>query len=95
MLLLKDASNGFASIGSQPRLQVLLTLVKVAPTGLTIGEIQSRLDIPASTLAHHLKSLTSSGLIEQEKNGRETINKANYNYIKELADFLLKECCSE
>jgi len=95
MLSLKDASKGFSAVGSEPRLSVLLTLVKVGPKGLTIGEIQKELDIPASTLAHHLRLLEASNLIKQEKQGREVTCSANYQNVKTLADYLLHECCSE
>lgn len=89
------ASEGFAAIGSEARLLVLQTLVRAGPEGMPIGDIQQRLEIPASTLAHHLRSLKAAQLIEQEKQGRQVINRANYPLIEALAAYLLHECCAD
>lgn len=89
------AARGFAAVGSAPRLAVLLALVRAGPDGLTVGAIQKRLGIPASTLAHHLRFLATAELVTQEKRGREIHNRAMFGRIEALAGFLLKECCSE
>lgn len=91
----EKAALGFAAIGSEARLQVLLTLVKAGTRGLIVGDIQKRTNMAASTLAHHLRILTSAGLIEQEKNGRSVINKAAYGHLESLAAYILDECCIE
>lgn len=95
MLSIEQAANGFAAVGSEPRLAVLLSLVRAGPAGLTIGQIIDKVGLPASTLAHHLKFLDDGGLIQQQKQGRAVINRANYQVIEALADFLLKECCAD
>ena len=89
------AAKGFAAAGAEPRLEVLLDLVRAGPQGLTVGEIQERLNVPASTLAHHLRFLKSASLIDQQKYGRTVINRARFDYIGDLAKFLLKECCAD
>ena len=94
-LSIEEAAQGFAAAGSEPRLAVLLALVRAGPAGLTVGEIQSRLGLPASTLAHHLRFLAAGGLIEQEKNGRAVHNRAAFDAIEDLATFLLCECCAD
>lgn len=94
-LEIEQAAQGFAAIGSEARLQVMLTLVKAGDSGLLVGDIQARTDMPASTLAHHLRFLNSAGLIEQEKSGRAVINRAAYARLKELAAYLLNECCAD
>jgi ArsR family transcriptional regulator len=93
MISLKEAAQGFAAVGSESRLAVLLLLVKTGVEGLTVGEIGQHLRMPASTLAHHLRFLGAANLIEQEKKGREVINKANFDHVKLLGDYLLDECC--
>jgi DNA-binding transcriptional ArsR family regulator len=95
MLDLEEAAQGFTAIGSESRLEVLLTLVRAGSNGLTVGEIQGRVGLPASTLAHHLRFLAAGGLIEQERQGRAVINRAAYERIEELAGFLLHECCAD
>ncbi len=95
MLDLEEAAQGFAAVGSEPRLEVLLALVRAGDEGLAVGELQERVRLPASTLAHHLRFLAAGGLIDQERQGRAVINRAAYTRIEELAGFLLRECCAE
>ena len=92
---IEQAAQGFAAFGSEARLEVVRTLVRAGNEGLTIGEIQCRTGMAASTLAHHLKFLKSAGLIEQEKTGRSVINRAAYPRLEALAGYILKECCAE
>ena len=92
---LEEAAQGFAAAGSEPRLEVLLTLVRAGYDGLSVGDIQERMAIPPSTLAHHLRFLAAAGLIVQEKQGRTVINRANFDQIEALAGFLLRECCAD
>jgi len=92
---LEEAAQGFAALGSEARLQVVLTLVKAGNKGLTVGGIQSRTGMAASTLAHHLRFLSSAGLVEQEKDGRSVINRAAFGHLENLAGYILKECCAE
>ena len=95
MISLQQAAQGFLSVGSSHRLEVLNALVRAGPDGLSVGQLKQRLEIPASTLAHHLRMLIDGGLITQQKQGRSVINRARFEYIEELANFLLQECCSE
>ncbi len=95
MLALEEAAQGFAAVGSEPRLEVLLALVRAGDAGLSVGEIQERVGLPASTLAHHLRFLAAGGLIEQERRGRAVISRAAYPRIEALAGFLMRECCAE
>jgi len=89
------AAQGFAALGSEARLQVVLALVKAGQGGLSVGDIQSRTGMAASTLAHHLKFLASAGLVVQEKDGRSVINRAAFAHLEDLAGYILKECCAE
>ncbi|MGI9407529.1 MAG: ArsR/SmtB family transcription factor [Hyphomicrobiaceae bacterium] len=94
-LEIEEAAQGFAAIGSEARLQVLLALVRVGDDGLPVGEIQERTGMPASTLAHHLRFLASAGLIEQERTGRSVINRAAFDHLEKLAGYILSECCAD
>jgi DNA-binding transcriptional ArsR family regulator len=89
------ATQGFSAMGSEPRLEVLQTLVKAGEDGLLVGEIQQRTGIPASTLAHHLRFLASAGLVSAEKQGRTITNRANFDHLQRLAAFILEECCAD
>jgi len=90
-----QASKGFSAIGSDARLEVLRVLVRAGPGGLSVGEIQRRLGMPASTLSYHLRALCDGGLMEKQKRGRHVLNFANYDHIRGLADYLLEECCAD
>ena len=94
-IALEEAAQGFAACGSEPRLMVLRLLVRAGDDGLTVGEIQERTAIPASTLAHHLGTLAAGGLVEQERRGRNVINRAAYRRLEALAAFLLEACCAD
>lgn len=89
----EDAAQGFAAMGSEARLQVLRLLVRAGRGGLTVGDIQARTDIAASTLAHHLRALAGAGLVTQEKVGRMTVNRAQFDVLQSLAQYILNECC--
>ncbi len=91
----EEVAQGFAALGSEARLQVVLTLVRAGTDGLTIGDIQSRTGMPASTLAHHLKFLASAGLIVQEKQGRAVINRPCFARLETLAGYILNQCCAD
>lgn len=93
MLDITTAAQAFAAMGSEPRLEVLMCLVRAGRQGLVVGDIQMRTNIPASTLNHHLKFLTAAGIVSQEKQGRTIINRAELDGLEHLAGFILKQCC--
>ena len=92
---LVTAAQGFSAMGSESRLEVLQTLVRAGDKGMLVGDIQQRTGIPGSTLAHHLKFLTSADLIVQNRQGRTIVNQANYRHLQALAAFILEECCKD
>ncbi len=92
-LSLEEAAQGFAAIGSEARLQVVLELVRAGSKGLSVGDIQKRTGMAASTLAHHLRFLSSANLVKQEKDGRSIINRADFRHLETLASYILRECC--
>jgi len=91
----EEAAQGFAAMGSEARLQVLRCLIRAGEAGLTVGEIQQRTGIAPSTLAHHLKFLSGAGVVEQERQGRATVNRAEFGRLEAMAGFILSECCAD
>jgi DNA-binding transcriptional ArsR family regulator len=91
----EEAAQGFAAMGSEARLQVLRCLIRAGHEGLMVSDIQERTGIAPSTLAHHLKFLSGAEVIEQEREGRSVINRANFGQLQELARFILSECCAD
>ncbi|MDE4132641.1 helix-turn-helix domain-containing protein [Phaeobacter sp. QD34_3] len=91
----EEAASGFAAMGSEARLKVLRCLIRAGQSGLMVQEVQERTGLPPSTLAHHLKFLAGAGVVIQEKMGRATLNRADFTRLRQLADFILSECCSD
>lgn len=88
------AAEGFAALGNRARLRLLRLLVRAGSQGLNIGEIGRLLEMPASTLAHHLAALVRAGLVLQEKRGREILCKADYAALQGVAVYLTESCCA-
>ena len=82
-----------ASLGHEARLSVYRVLVRAGGAGLNVKSIAARVDLPASTLAHHLRALVQAGLVIQERQGRETVCKPNFDAVETVMSFLIKECC--
>ena len=64
------------------------------PDGLVVGEIQEELDIPNSTLSHHLDKLKNEGLVQVRRESTFLHYTANTEALQELLRFLYAECCS-
>lgn len=88
-----EFARSLAALGHESRLAIYRLLVKAGEGGLNVGEIGARLDIPASTLAHHLGGLVAAGLVIQERQGREVVNRADYEAMRRMLGFLGSECC--
>src|SRR5262252_3082059 len=84
----------FAALGTEVRLQILRLLLAAHPEGMVVGEIQSELDIPASTLSHHLEKLRGEGLASVQRESTFLRYTANTAALEELLGFLFAECCS-
>ncbi len=87
------AAIALAALGHPARLTVFRLLVKAGPDGLMVGEIGAHLDIPLSTLAHHLRALKQAGMISQTRVGREVLTRAETTALHGVVDYLLSECC--
>lgn len=90
-----DAAARLEALGNPTRLKIYRMLVRAGEPGLSVGKLQSRLAIPASTLSHHLKTLIIVGLVGQERDATTLICRANYQMMRGLVDFLVAECCAE
>jgi DNA-binding transcriptional ArsR family regulator len=90
-----DAAARLEALGNPTRLRIYRTLVRAGGAGSSVGKLQSRLDLAASTLSHHLKAMIAVGLIVQERQGTTLICRANYEMMRGIVDFLVDECCAE
>ncbi len=81
------------ALGHPVRLSILRYVVQGGGDGTPAGEIQSKLDIPASTLSHHLERLASAGLITPRREGTFIYYRAAYDELKILTEYLWEDCC--
>ena len=88
------AAKQLAELGNPHRLLAYRLLVKAGDDGLTVGEIQAHLQIPGSTLSHHLSHLIWADLVVQEREGRALRCRANFAAMRRLVGFLADECCT-
>lgn len=84
----------FAALGHEARLAIVRLLMAAHPQGLVVGEIQEELDIPPSTLSHHLDALQREGLVSITREGKYLRYRADAAGLKELLAFLYAECCT-
>lgn len=84
----------FSAMGTEARLRIMQLLLSAHPEGLVVGEIQEELDIPNSTLSHHLDKLRNEGLVEVQRESTFLRYTANTEALQELLQFLYSECCT-
>jgi len=84
----------FSAMGTEPRLRIMQLLLSAHPEGLVVGEIQDELQIPNSTLSHHLDKLRNEGLVRVERESTFLRYTANTETLQELLQFLYAECCT-
>jgi DNA-binding transcriptional ArsR family regulator len=84
----------FAAMGAEPRLRIMQLLLSAHPQGLVVGDIQDELNIPASTLSHHLDKLKNEELVKVRREGTFLWYTANTEALQELLNFLYAECCT-
>jgi DNA-binding transcriptional ArsR family regulator len=90
---LEQAARRLEALGSATRLAIYRLLVRAGPDGLPVGVVQRTLDIPSSTLSHHLRRLIEVGLVRQERHGATLLCRANYPAMDDLVAYLTAECC--
>ena len=90
---IETAANRLAELGHSTRLEIFRHLVRGGRQGVPVGEIQSALGVPGSTLSHHINRLVSVGLVKQRREGRTLYCVPQYQELDALIDFLQHECC--
>jgi len=88
-----EAARCLAELGHPNRLQAFRLLIQAGEKGLPVGEIQRRLAIPKSTLAHHLAQLVATGLVTQTREGRVQRCRVEPQRARALLRFLVADCC--
>ncbi|HZR57244.1 MAG TPA: metalloregulator ArsR/SmtB family transcription factor [Terriglobales bacterium] len=84
----------FSAMGTEVRLRIMQLLLTAHPDGLVVGDIQTELDIPNSTLSHHLDKLKNEALVQVRRESTFLHYTANTEALQELLQFLYAECCT-
>ena len=90
---LETAALILSKIGNPTRLKIVRMLVRAGDRGLTVGAIQKKLNIPASTLTHHISHLKNARVIRQERQQATLYCIMEYEQLNRLVAYLTEECC--
>ena len=75
-------------------MRIMQLLLAAHPDGLVVSEIQEELEIPNSTLSHHLDKLKSEDLVNVTRESTFLRYTANTEALQEILQFLYAECCT-
>jgi DNA-binding transcriptional ArsR family regulator len=84
----------FAAMGTEARLRIMQLLLSAHPEGMIVSDIQAELEIPGSTLSHHLDKLKNEGLVRVQRESTFLRYTANTEALQEILQFLYAECCT-
>jgi len=84
----------FSAMGTEPRLRIMRLLLSAHPRGMIAGDVGAELDIPPSTLSHHLDKLKNKDLVNVRRESTFLWRSANTETLQELLGFLYAECCT-
>ena len=90
---LERSAEQLGALGHPARLSILRYVVQGDAEGTAVGDIQAKLDIPGSTLSHHLDRLASAGLLKARRDGKFIYYRAEYAQLKTLTAYLWEDCC--
>lgn len=90
---LTAAVPALAALAHETRLAVFRRLVAAGPEGMAAGDIAAELDVPASTLSHHLAALDHAGLLSSTRRQRHIIYTIRIENVRGLIAFLVDDCC--
>lgn len=90
---IQDVVKSLAALAQPVRLQVFRALVVAGPEGLTPGALVASIAVPGTSLSFHLKALMHSGLVTQERFGRNLIYRAAFGQMKAVIGYLTENCC--
>lgn len=82
-----------AALGHPVRLAAVRFVVQSGARGSPAGAIQMHVDLPASTLSHHLKRLVETGLLTSRLEGTFHYYTVDYKALRALTDYVWEDCC--
>jgi len=90
---LERHAQQLGALGHPVRLSILRFVVQGGDAGTAAGEIMAHVDVPASTLSHHLKRLVDAGLLTSRTEGTYHYYAADYAALRELTNYVWEDCC--
>jgi DNA-binding transcriptional ArsR family regulator len=90
---LEQHAEQLGALGHPARLSILRLLVRGGAGGTAAGELQTKLEIPGSTLSHHLDRLTSAGLVTSRRDGTFIYYAPSFDALEALTSYLWEDCC--
>ena len=90
---LERHAEELGALGHPVRLTIVRLVVQAGDRGVPAGDIQARVDIPASTLSHHLKRLADAGLLRTHGEGTFHFYAVDFTALRRLTDYLWEDCC--
>ena len=91
---IQEAIIMFDALSQETRLRAFRILVKAGPDGLPAGALSEELGTPHNTMSFHLNHLSNAGIVASRKEGRSVIYSANFEIVRDLIGFMVKDCCS-
>src|ERR1700687_4253527 len=88
-------ADRLGAMGTEARLRIMQLLLSAHPDGMVVGDIQTELDIPNSTLSHHLDKLKNEDLVLVRRESTFLRYTANVHALQQVLQFLYAECCTQ
>ncbi len=90
-----NIAKTFAALGNEKRLGILELLLNKLPASLTFGEVQKAIQIPPSTLSHHLQEMEQAKILIRKTSGTSTSLHLDLNYLQSVLNSLMEQCCKK
>lgn len=91
---IQHAIIAFNALSQETRLRAFQLMVRAGPEGLPAGVLSEQLRTPHNTMSFHLKHLLNARVVSARREGRSIIYSANFDTMRDLIGFLVKDCCS-
>lgn len=85
--------SAFGALSQETRLDVVRLLIQAGRDGMAAGDIGEALGVRQNTMSANLTILAHAGLVTSVREGRSIRYFADFDGIKGLLGFLMRDCC--
>jgi ArsR family transcriptional regulator len=89
-----SAIDALSALAHDARMDIFRLLVQAGGGGLPAGVISETLGARQNTTSTNLAILARAGLISARREGRSVIYTADFDGLRGLISFLMKDCCA-